>query len=118
MKHEGFMSNDEEDKGRVTEGKRRREDDDGGLRPQLLNQIIGQERIVENLKILVAAAKARKEPLDHIIFYGPPGIGKTTLSNAMANEMGVRIRPTTGPAIERGGDLAAILSNLRAGEVL
>src|SRR5258706_16136994 len=112
------MSNDDDDKGGLTQGKRRREDDDGGLRPQYLRDIIGQERIVENLKILVEAAKARKEPLDHIVFYGPPGIGKTTLSHVMAHEMGVNIRVTAGPAIERGGDLAAILTNLRAGDIL
>src|SRR5215831_5926789 len=102
------MSNDDDDKGRIT----------GGLRPKFLHEIIGQERVVENLKILVAAAKARNEPLDHIVFYGPPGIGKTTLSNVMSHEMGVNIRVTAGPAIERGGDLAAILTNLRAGDIL
>lgn len=103
---------------RLLTGKRRKEDQDQSLRPQLLSQVIGQERVVENLKILVSAAKARKEPLDHILFYGPPGIGKTTLSTVMGKEMGVNVRPTAGPAIERAGDLAAILTHLREGDIL
>jgi Holliday junction DNA helicase RuvB len=103
---------------RVVSGKRHGEDQEQNLRPQLLREIIGQERIVENLKILVDAAKARKEPLDHILFYGPPGIGKTTLSHVMSREMGVNIRVTAGPAVERAGDLAAILTHLREGDVL
>lgn len=107
-----------EGENRLTSGKRRPEDQDQTLRPQLLKEIIGQDRVIENLKILVDAAKARKEPLDHILFYGPPGIGKTTLSTVMAKEMGVNIRNTTGPAIERAGDLAAILTHLREGDVL
>jgi Holliday junction DNA helicase RuvB len=88
------------------------------LRPQLLREIIGQDRVVANLQILVEAAKGRKEVLDHILFYGPPGIGKTTLAHVMAKEMGVNIRVTAGPAIERAGDLAAILTHLREGDVL
>ncbi len=107
-----------EDEDRVISGKRRQEDQDTNIRPSYLRDIIGQERVVENLKILVDAAKARKEPLDHILFYGPPGIGKTTLSHVMAKEMGVNIRITAGPSIERAGDLAAILTHLRAGDVL
>ncbi len=103
---------------RPVSGKRRSEDEDPGLRPQLLKEIIGQERIVDQLQILVDAAKKRKEPLDHILFYGPPGLGKTTLSHVMAKEMGVNIRLTAGPVIERAGDLAAILTHLRAGDVL
>lgn len=103
---------------RITSGKRRQEDQDQSLRPSLLREIIGQERVVENLQILVDAAKARKEPLDHVLFYGPPGIGKTTLSHVMAKEMGVNIRVTAGPAVERAGDLAAILTHLREGDVL
>src|SRR5690349_6220564 len=98
--------------------KRRRDDEDGSLRPQFLKDIIGQERVIDQLQIQVDAAKARKEPLDHILFYGPPGLGKTTLSHVMAKEMGVNIRVTAGPAIERAGDLAAILTHLRANDVL
>ena len=88
------------------------------LRPQSLAELIGQERVKENLGILIEAAKGRGEALDHVLFYGPPGLGKTTLSHLVANEMGVNIRVTAGPAIERAGDLAAILTNLRQGDVL
>ncbi len=88
------------------------------LRPQRLEEFIGQDRVKENLRILIEAARARGEPLDHLLFYGPPGLGKTTLAIVIANEMGVPIRITSGPAIERAGDLAAILTNLRAGEIL
>jgi len=98
----------------------RRDDDqvDLTLRPQFLREMIGQEKIKENLTILIEAAKHRGEPLDHVLFYGPPGLGKTTLAHILANEMGVNIKVTAGPAIERQGDLAAILSNLREGDVL
>jgi len=88
------------------------------LRPRTLAEMIGQERIKENLAILIAAARQRGEPIDHVLFYGPPGLGKTTLAHVLANEMGVNIKITAGPAIERPGDLAAILTNLRAGDVL
>jgi len=88
------------------------------LRPQQLRELIGQEKIKENLAILIEAAQHRAEPLDHVLFYGPPGLGKTTLAHILANEMGVNIKVTAGPAIERQGDLAAILSNLREGDVL
>lgn len=88
------------------------------LRPQFLRELIGQESIKENLSILIEAAKHREEPLDHVLFYGPPGLGKTTLAHILANEMGVNVKVTAGPAIERQGDLAAILSNLREGDVL
>src|SRR5215207_2558799 len=91
---------------------------DNALRPQKLGDLIGQDKLKTNLSILIEAAKARKEPLDHTLFHGPPGLGKTTLSFIIANEMGVNIRITAGPAIERAGDLAAILTNLRAGDVL
>lgn len=91
---------------------------DYALRPNSLAELIGQERIKENLGILVAAARQRGEPLDHVLFYGPPGLGKTTLAHILANEMQVNIKATAGPAIERQGDLAAILTNLRAGDIL
>src|SRR5258707_1529884 len=111
------MSDDDHGE-RDISSKRRREDEDGNLRPQFLKDIIGQERVIDQLQIQVDAAKKRKEPLDHILFYGPPGLGKTTLSHVMAKEMGVNIRLTAGPVIERAGDLAAILTHLRAGDVL
>jgi Holliday junction DNA helicase RuvB len=91
---------------------------DAALRPKRLSDLIGQERVKDNLAILIAAARQRSEPLDHVLFYGPPGLGKTTFAHILANEMGVNIKITAGPAIERPGDLAAILSNLRAGDVL
>ncbi len=91
---------------------------DHALRPQRLDDLIGQERVRENLRILIEAAKGRGESLEHTLFYGPPGLGKTTLAHICANEMESPIRITSGPAIERAGDLAAILSNLREKEVL
>ncbi|MCJ7625689.1 MAG: Holliday junction branch migration DNA helicase RuvB [Anaerolineaceae bacterium] len=91
---------------------------DQTLRPRLLTEVIGQDQIKENLSILIAAARQRGEPLDHVMFYGPPGLGKTTLAHVLAVEMEVNIKITAGPAIERAGDLAAILTNLRAGDVL
>jgi Holliday junction DNA helicase RuvB len=98
----------------------RRPDDwtDSRLRPRRLDDVIGQERVRENLAILVAAAQTRGEPLDHVLFYGPPGLGKTTLAYVLANEMSAHLRQTSGPAVERAGDLAAILTNLEAGDVL
>ena len=88
------------------------------LRPQKLKDYIGQKKATDNLKIFIEAAKLRGEPLDHVLFYGPPGLGKTTLAGIISNEMGVDIRITSGPAIERAGDLAAILTNLNENDVL
>ncbi len=91
---------------------------DHALRPSRLKDLIGQEQVKENLAILIEASKHRREPLDHVLFYGPPGLGKTTLAHVLANEMGVSIKITAGPAIERSGDLAAILTNLKGGDIL
>ncbi len=88
------------------------------LRPQTLKEYIGQEKAKENLKVYIEAALARGEALDHVLFYGPPGLGKTTLAGIIANEMGVRMKVTSGPAIEKPGELAAILNNLSEGDVL
>ncbi len=89
-----------------------------GLRPKKLKEYVGQDRIRENLKIFIEAARNRKEPLEHVLIYGPAGLGKTTLSYIIATEMGPNIRPTSGPAIEKIGDLASILTNLEDGDIL
>ena len=88
------------------------------LRPKTLAEYVGQEKAKENLSVFIKAAKIRKEPLDHVLLYGPPGLGKTTLSGIIANEMSVNFRITSGPAIEKPGDLAALLTNLNEGDVL
>ncbi len=93
-------------------------DEDGSLRPQKLSEYIGQAKVKEMLDIYIKAAKKREEALDHILLYGPPGLGKTTLAQIIANEMNVNIKTTSGPMIERGGDLAAILTQLNPGDVL
>ena len=91
---------------------------DKSLRPLFLEEYIGQEKIKNNIKVYIEAAKARSESLDHVLFYGPPGLGKTTLSTIIANEMGVNLKITSGPAIEKPGDMAAILNNLNENDIL
>jgi len=99
----------------VTEEEKKQE---ASLRPKMLDDYIGQSRIKEMMKVYIEAAKTRKEPMDHVLFYGPPGLGKTTLSGIIANEMGVNMKVTSGPAIEKPGEIAAILNNLQEGDVL
>jgi Holliday junction DNA helicase RuvB len=109
------MTDDE----RLISGRTRRDDRENiALRPKLLKDIIGQDSVRENLKIIIEAATARQEPIDHVLFYGPPGLGKTSFAHVIANEMNVNIRVTSGPSIERAGDLAAILTHLKQNDIL
>ena len=103
---------------RLVSGDLQQEDQDVSLRPKRLEDFVGQSHTKDNLSISMEAAKIREEPLDHVIIYGPPGLGKTTLANIIAEEMGVAIRVTSGPAVERAGDMAAILTSLQPGDVL
>ena len=103
---------------RLVSGDLQQEDLDVSLRPKRLGDFVGQSNTKENLSISIQAAKMRQEPLDHVIIYGPPGLGKTTLANIIASEMGVAIRVTSGPAVERAGDMAAILTSLQPDDVL
>ncbi len=115
------MAKDTDDSKRMVGGEAQPGDDgalDRALRPQRLDELIGQDNIRDNLRIMISAAKARGEALDHVLIHGPPGLGKTTLSHVIGNEMGSAVRVTSGPAIERAGDLAAILTNLRANDIL
>ncbi|HXH65404.1 MAG TPA: AAA family ATPase, partial [Mariprofundaceae bacterium] len=91
---------------------------DAALRPKRLDEYVGQDKIRDNLSVFIKAANRRSESLDHVLLYGPPGLGKTTLANIISHEMGVQIRATSGPVIERPGDLAAMLTNLEPGDVL
>ena len=102
----------------VTTSLTRDDENEGSLRPKTLNEYIGQQKAKGNLEVFIQAAKMRSEPLDHVLLHGPPGLGKTTLSNIIANEMGVNIRITSGPAIEKPGDLAALLTNLAENDIL
>ena len=109
---------DQEDRIVATKATEQDQEIETSLRPKRLAEYVGQKNVVENLKVFIEAARMRREPLDHVLFYGPPGLGKTTLAGIIANELGVQLRITSGPAIERAGDLAAILTNLNDHDVL
>ncbi len=102
----------------VTTSRIRDDDSEGSLRPRNLSEYVGQEKAKENLSVFIEAARMRGEPLDHVLLYGPPGLGKTTLAGIISNEMNVNIRITSGPAVEKGGDLAALLTNLNENDIL
>jgi len=106
------------DPSRLISAEKRGEDFDTSLRPQTLDEFVGQKQARENLKVFIEAAKMRSEALDHVLFVGPPGLGKTTLAQIMARELGVGFRSTSGPVIAKAGDLAALLTNLEENDVL
>lgn len=113
-----FQSREDDDDRVISKTFISEDENENSLRPKTLDEYIGQQKAKENLKVFINAAKIRNEPLDHVLLYGPPGLGKTTLSAIIASEMGVNIRITSGPAIEKAGDLAALLTNLEENDVL